>query len=107
MKLYNYNNVIALKANQHNFQNTKDGLYKTITTINAIALQANQHNFQKYNTIIISTQDCLYKTIQLRQCDELHLHLIILSKISIQMSHTTHKKINSSLSLLTDHIVIQ
>ena len=38
---------------------------------------------------------------------ELHLHLIILSKISIQMSHTTHKKINSSLSLLTDHIVIQ
>ena len=80
MKLYNYNNVIALQANQHNFQNTKDGLYKTITTINAIALQANQHNFQKYNTIIISTQDCLYKTIQLRQCDELHLHLIILSK---------------------------
>ena len=66
MKLYNYDNVTAL--------------------------QANQHNFQKYNSIIISIQDCLYKTIQLRQCDEVHLHLIILSKISIQMSHTTHKK---------------
>ena len=115
MKLYNYNNVIALKANQHNYQNTKDGHSRLINitikiqktgSINAIALQANQHNFQKYNSIIISIQDCLYKTIQLRQCDELHLHLIILSKISIQMSHTTHKKINSSLSLFTDHIVI-
>ena len=30
MKLYNYNNVIALKANQHNYQNTKDGLYKKL-----------------------------------------------------------------------------
>ena len=91
MKLYNYNNVIALQTNQHNYQNTKDGLYKNYSYYNVTALQANQHNFQKYNTIIISTQDWLYKTIQLRQCDELHLHLIILSKISIQMSHTTHK----------------
>ena len=57
MKLYNYNNVIALKANQHNYQNTKDGLYKkTITTINAIALQANQHNYQ-------NTKDGLYKKL--------------------------------------------
>ena len=92
MKLYNYNNVIALQANQHNYQYKSRALQKTITTITAIALQANQHNFQKYNTIIISAQDCHYKTIQLRQCDELHLHLIKLSKISIQMSHTTHKK---------------
>ena len=28
MKLCNYDTVIALQANQHNYQNTKDGLYK-------------------------------------------------------------------------------
>ena len=85
MKLYNYDNVTALQANQHSFQIQylsvhRTGSMKLYNYDNVTALQANQHNFQKYNTIIISTQDCLYKTIQLRQCDELHLHLIILSK---------------------------
>ena len=45
MKLCNYDNVIALQANQHNYQNTKTSSTKTITTINVIALQAHQHNF--------------------------------------------------------------
>ena len=54
MKLYNYDNVTALQANQHNFQIQylsvhRTGSVKLYNYDNVTALQANQHNFQ--NTI--------------------------------------------------------
>ena len=67
MKLYNYDNVTALQANQHNLQIQYLSVHRTDSIKlynynNVIALQANQHNYQ-------NTKDGLYKNYNYYKCD--------------------------------------